>query len=258
MRKTIISAVAVAAALTLAACGGSDDNGGGAGDDATSSSEETPAGEDTPAAEDEGGGEEGGGTVSDLSAALLTAEDLPEGAQIQPFDVSAFSAGAAGMAELLEDIVYEPADCADTEGTANPLAREGVEAVGMTAATGEAMAADVLVNAVYSGASTDDIDAAADYANRCPSVNVTGTTAGQAIDMTVSNSVVEGLDIDADAAIALNATIESGAVPVPPTRVIYVVDGDYGVMLSANPESEHYDLDALVQIALDKLRAAQN
>ncbi len=41
------------------------------------------------------------------------------------------------------------------------------------------------------------------------------------------------------------------------TRIVYVIDGDLGVYVGANPDSAVFDIDALTATALEKLRAAR-
>ncbi|TDD67286.1 hypothetical protein E1262_19520 [Jiangella aurantiaca] len=247
MRKLGISAL-VAATLFLAACGGDDESG----DDATTSSEETAAAE-TPgddatgdAAAEEEGGEAG---ATGLQAALLAAEDLPEGATVSAFDVAQLSSAGESMAQLLEGVTYEPADCQAYD--ANPLQKDGAEAAGMTATSGT----DVLVNAVYTNASADDVASVQEYYDRCGEITISGEAAGQPLDMTVRTSTVEAPEVDADEVVAVETVTESAAMPAVPTRVIYMIDGDRGVYVAGNPESTTFDLDALAAAALEKLKA---
>lgn len=245
MRKLGISAL-VAATLVLAACGGDDEPSGDAttGGDETAAADETPAGDDA-AAEDEGGEAAAG----DLQAALLAAEDLPEGATVAAFDVAQLSSAAEGMAQLLEGVTYEPADCQAYDS--NPLQKDGAESAGMSATSGT----DVLVNAVYTNASTDDVASVQEYYDRCGEITISGEAAGQTLDMTVRTSTVEAPEVDADEVIAVETVTESANMPAVPTRVIYMIDGDRGVYVAGNPESTTFDLNALAAAALDKLKA---
>ncbi|WP_147375557.1 DUF5642 family protein [Jiangella rhizosphaerae] len=247
MRKLGISAL-VAATLFLAACGGDDESG----DDATASSEETAAAEETPAddATDDAAAEEGGESgATDLQAALLTAEDLPEGATVSAFDVAQLSSAGESMAQLLEGVTYEPADCQAYDS--NPLQKDGAEAAGMTATSGT----DVLVNAVYTNASADDVASVQEYYDRCGEITISGEAAGQSLDMTVRTTTVEAPEVDADEVLAVETVTESAAMPSVPTRVIYMIDGDRGVYVAGNPESTTFDLNALAAAALEKLKA---
>ncbi|RIQ11658.1 hypothetical protein DY240_28285 [Jiangella rhizosphaerae] len=238
----------MAATLFLAACGGDDESG----DDATASSEETAAAEETPAddATDDAAAEEGGESgATDLQAALLTAEDLPEGATVSAFDVAQLSSAGESMAQLLEGVTYEPADCQAYDS--NPLQKDGAEAAGMTATSGT----DVLVNAVYTNASADDVASVQEYYDRCGEITISGEAAGQSLDMTVRTTTVEAPEVDADEVLAVETVTESAAMPSVPTRVIYMIDGDRGVYVAGNPESTTFDLNALAAAALEKLKA---
>ncbi|PZF84015.1 DUF5642 family protein [Jiangella anatolica] len=241
MRKLGISAL-LAATLFLAACGGDDDSG----DDATTGSEETAAAAETAAA---GEGEGDGEGAAGLQGALLTAEDLPEGATVSAFDVAQLSSAGESMAQLMEGVTYEPADCQAYDS--NPLQKDGADAAGMTATSGT----DVLVNAVYTNASADDVASVQEYYDRCGEITISGEAAGQPLDMTVRTSTVDAPDVDADEVIAVETVTESAAMPGVPTRVIYMIDGDRGVYVAGNPESTTFDLDALAAAALEKLKA---
>lgn len=232
----------MAATLFLAACGGDDEP---AADSTTAA--ETPAADatDEAAAEDEGGE----APASDLQGALLAAEDLPEGATVSAFDVTQLSSAAEGMAQLLEGVTYEPADCQAYDS--NPLQKDGADSAGMSATSG----ADVLVNAVYTNASADDVASVQDYYDRCGEITISGEAAGQALDMTVRTSTVDAPDVDADEVIAVETVTESANMPAIPTRVIYMIDGDRGVYVAGNPESTVFDLDTLAAAALDKLKS---
>ena len=245
MRKLGISAL-VAATLFLAACGGDDEPSG----DATTGGEETAAADETPAGDDAAAEEEGGeAAAGDLQAALLAAEDLPEGATVSAFDVAQLSSAAEGMAQLLEGVTYEPADCQAYDS--NPLQKDGAESAGMSATSGT----DVLVNAVYTNASADDVASVQEYYDRCGEITISGEAAGQTLDMTVRTSTVEAPEVDADEVIAVETVTESANMPAVPTRVIYMIDGDRGVYVAGNPESTTFDLNALAAAALDKLKA---
>ncbi|TDE08952.1 DUF5642 family protein [Jiangella asiatica] len=250
MRKLGISAL-IAATLFLTACGGDDEST----DDETTTSEESAGGEETPeetatddAAEDDAAADEGG---TDLSAAVLAAEDLPADVEIMPFDATMVSDMGASMAGMLEGITYEPADC---QGYADdPLQRDGVESAGISAISGT----DVFVSAVYTGASADDVAAVEDYYGRCAEIAISGEAAGQPVDMTLTTEIVDAPAVDADEAIAIETTTVMPGVPETPMRIIYMIDGDRGVYVAGNPESAVFELDALAPAALDKLRAAQ-
>lgn len=256
MRKIAISA-ALTAVLFVTACGGDDP------ETTTDSSTDS-----SPSESSGGGGEQkpddseenAGGEIADLTTALLTAEDLPEGAQLTPISGDLLTSTTTSMAGMLEDVTYEPADCGGEKANeTNPLAGEGVQAEAVSASVGELPAFDVVVHAVYSGASSDGLSALEDYAEQCSEVALTGTIAGQTIDSTSTITVVDAPSVDADATLAIDVATTSAAMPtpIPLNRAVYIVDGDYGIMLSANPESEVFDLDALAQTALDKLHAAQ-
>lgn len=245
MRKLGISAL-VAATLFLAACGGDDEPA----DDATTASEETAAADETPAGDEAAAEEEGGEAgATGLQSALLTAEDLPEGATVSAFDVTQLSSAAESMAQLLEGVTYEPADCQAYDS--NPLQKDGAESAGMSATSGT----DVLVNAVYTNASTDDVASVQDYYDRCGEITISGEAAGQSLDMTVRTTTVDAPEVDADEVIAVETVTESANMPAVPTRVIYMIDGDRGVYVAGNPESTTFDLNALAAAALDKLKS---
>ncbi|MBB5786768.1 DUF5642 family protein [Jiangella mangrovi] len=235
----------MAATLFLAACGGDDDPAA----DETAASEETAAADETPAGDDPAAEEEGGEAATGLQGALLTAEDLPEGATVSAFDVAQLSSAAEGMAQMLEGVTYEPADCQAYDS--NPLQKDGAESAGMSATSGT----DVLVNAVYTGASADDVASVQDYYDRCGEITISGEAAGQTLDMTVRTTTVEAPEVDADEVIAVETVTESANLPAVPTRVIYMIDGDRGVYVAGNPESTTFDLNALAATALDKLKA---
>lgn len=235
MRKLGISAI-VAATLLLAACGGDDEPA----DDATAAGEESAAAEESPA---------GDAPAGDLQAALLAAGDLPADATVTPFDVAQMSSAAESMAGLLEGVTYEPADCQAYDD--NPVQKEGAESAGMSATSGT----DVIVNAVYTGASADDVASVQDYYERCGEITVSGEAAGQPLDMTIRTTTVEAPDVDADEVIAIETVTESAMMPAVPTRVIYMIDGDRGVYVAGNPTSTVFDLNALAATALDKLKA---
>lgn len=243
MRKLGISAL-VAATLFLAACGGDDD----AGDDATAASEETAAADETPA-DDAAEEEDGEAAASGLEAALLSAEDLPEGAAVSAFDVAQLDSAGESMAQLLEGVTYEPADCQAYD--TNPLQKDGAEAAGMTATSGT----DALINAVYTNASADDVASVQEYYDRCGEITVSGEAGGQSLDMTIRTTTVDAPEVEADEVIAVETVTESAAMPAVPTRIIYMIDGDRGVYVAGNPESTTFDLNALAVAALDKLKA---
>lgn len=242
MRKLGISAL-VAATLFLAACGGDDD----AGDDATAASDETAAADETPA--DDAADEGGEAAASGLQAALLSAEDLPEGATVSAFDVAQLDSAGESMAQLLEGVTYEPADCQAYD--TNPLQKDGAEAAGMTATSGT----DALINAVYTNASADDVADVQEYYDRCGEITVSGEAGGQTLDMTIRTTTVDAPEVDADEVIAVETVTESAAMPAVPTRIIYMIDGDRGVYVAGNPESTTFDLNELAGAALDKLKA---
>lgn len=73
----------------------------------------------------------------------------------------------------------------------------------------------------------------------------------------MTTSLAEAPSVDADAAIAIDTAVSMSGVEVPTTRTIYVLDGDYGVLISANLESPNFDLDTLTQAAVEQVRAAQ-
>lgn len=243
MRKTALTAL-IAATVLLSACGGDDEPA-----DESTTAEQTggDTAETTPPADEP---TEEAGDV-DPAAALLTAEDLPSGVQIVPLDLGEVSGSLDSLESLLEGIAYEPADCAGNDD--DPLMREGADGAAITAVQD----ADVLVNAVYSGASADDIAAVGDYYERCGEISVTGDAGGQPLDMTVSSQVVDAPDVDADEVIAIETVTTGSGIPEIPMRTIYMVDGDYGVYVSGNTTSVLFDFDALAATALEKLRAAR-
>lgn len=257
MRKLGISAL-IATSLLLGACGGDDDSTDASTDDPTATSEQTDGGDtatddtdtdDTDTDTDDGG--DTGGGDADLQAALLTAEDLPSGVQIQALDLGQISGSMDSLESLLSGITYEPADCAGND--ADPMLREGAQGAAMTAVQD----ADVLVNAVYADASSDDLTAIEDYYERCGEVSVSGDAGGQQLDMTVTSQVVDAPDVDADEVVAIDTVTTGSGIPEVPMRTIYMIDGDHGVYVAANPEGALFDLDALATAALEKLRAAQ-
>jgi hypothetical protein len=75
--------------------------------------------------------------------------------------------------------------------------------------------------------------------------------------MTVTSQVVDAPDVDADEVLAIDTVTTGSGIPEVPMRTIYMVDGDHGVYVAANPEGALFDLDALAAAALEKLRAAQ-
>jgi hypothetical protein len=91
LRRTTAASAALVLALSLAACGGSDD---GSGDDASDSpsprASETTTAADDPTTEESEETTGAGGVPSEdeLSAALLTTADLPEGFAVEPDDDS--------------------------------------------------------------------------------------------------------------------------------------------------------------------------
>lgn len=253
MRKLGISAL-IAASLLLGACGGDDDPAA----DPTSAGEQTGGGDDTAgetapetAPADDPADDDGGSGDVDLEAALLTAEDLPSGVQIQALDLGQISGSMDSLESLLTGITYEPVDCQAND--ADPMLQEGAQGAAMTAVQN----ADVLVNAVYADASGDDLAAIEEYYGRCGEVSVTGEAGGQQLDMTVTSQVVDAPDVDADEVLAIDTVTTGSGIPEVPMRTIYMVDGDHGVYVAANPEGALFDLDALAAAALEKLRAAQ-
>lgn len=256
MRKIGIVA-ALTAVLVLAGCGddgGSDD--ASSTEDTSSSSDSDDSGSDTGSddnGEDAPDDAEGSGGTADVSAALLGADDLPSGASVTPLDIAGFAGAMSGMADMLQDVTYDPADC--KENSADPLLAEGVDAAAMTATAGEGANVEVLVNAAYAGANSDDFDGLMDYYDRCGEVAITGTIQGQEIDMVTKSSVVDAPALDADAVMAIEVAIESQMIPAVPQRIVYVVEGEYGAYVSANASSTEFDVDALAGIALERLES---
>lgn len=239
MRKIGVVA-ALTAVLVLAGCG---DDGG---------SEDASETEDTSANSDAGAESGNGDDEEDISAALLVAGDLPEGVEVEPMDISGFSGAVAGMTEMLEDVEYDPAEC--KENSADPLMHEGVEAAAMTAMAGSGANIEVLMNAVFAGASTDDVDALTDYYENCSEIAITGSIAGQQLDMVTKTTVTDAPDLDADAVLALEVAVESATAPAVPQRLVYAIEGDHGTYVAANAESSTFDVDALAATVLDRLQ----
>lgn len=261
MRKIAITAL-IATTLLLTGCGGDDESG----DDATTTNEQTsggdePAAEDTPAedepaaedtpADDEPADDGAAGGAVDLNAALLTADDLPDASQVTPIDVAEMAISMDGVAGQLEGATFEPAECQDN--SADPLRRDGVEAAAMIAVS----EVDVFMQAVYTGASEDDIAAVEEYYERCGEVIYSGEMDGQSIEMTTTTELVDGPSVDADHVVALDSTMAGSGLPGTVTRVVYVIDGDLGMYVAAKPDSAMFDIDALTATALEKLRAAR-
>lgn len=188
----------------------------------------------------------------DLDAALLTADDLPDGVELLPVDALELTGTIQSMAQLLENVTYEPAECQDDP--ANPLRRHEVESAGMAAVSGD----DVFVQAVYTGASVDDITAIEDYYQRCREVTVSGEMAGQPVDLTIKTQVTGGPPVDADHVIALDSTTSAAGAPDTLDHVVYLIDGGEGMFVAVTPESRTFDLDELTVTALEKLRAARD
>ncbi|WP_116949752.1 DUF5642 family protein [Jiangella endophytica] len=192
-----------------------------------------------------------GGAGVDLQAALLTADDLPSGVEVMPVDAIELTGTIQSMAQLLENVTYEPAGCEDA--AADPLRRDGAESAGMTAVSGE----DVFVQAVYTGASTDDLAAIEEYYQRCDEVTVSGEMAGQTVDLTITTELSDGPPVDADHVIALDSTTAAAGAPEAVNHVVYLIDGGEGMFVAVTPDSTVFDLDALTAKALEKLRAAR-
>ncbi|PZF84014.1 hypothetical protein [Jiangella anatolica] len=193
----------------------------------------------------------GGDDGVDLEAALLTADDLPEDVDLLPLDAIELTGTIKSMARLLENVSYEPAECA--EDPADPLHRDDVESAGVTAVSGE----DVFVQAVYTGASVDDLTAIEDYYRRCAEVTVRGEMAGEKVDLTITTEVTGGPPVDADHVIALDSTTSAAGAPDMLNHAVYLIDGAEGMFVAVTPESRTFDLDALTVTALEKLRAAR-
>lgn len=242
MRKTAITAL-IATTVLLSACGGDDDATGDSTTAAEQGGGDATAGDDP--ADDEPDGE------LDLDAALLTADDLPEGAELVAIDTAQLAGGMETMAKLVEGATYDPAECQDN--SSDPMRRDGVEAAAMTALVGT----DVFMQAVYTDATADDIAAVEEYYERCGEVTFSGEVAGQDIEMTTTTRVVEAPTVDADQVIALDSTTAGGGQPGTANRIVYVVDGHDGMYVAANPDSTVFDLNALTAAALEKLRDAR-
>ncbi|SDT65817.1 hypothetical protein [Jiangella sp. DSM 45060] len=187
----------------------------------------------------------------DLDAALLTADDLPDDVELLPVDALELTGTIQSMAQLLENVTYEPAECQDDP--ADPLRRHDVESAGMAAVSGD----DVFVQAVYTGASVDDITAIEEYYQRCREVTVSGEMAGKPVDLTIRTHVTGGPPVDADHVIALDATTTAAGAPDTLDHVVYLIDGAEGMFVAVTPESSTFDLDELTVRALEKLRAAR-
>lgn len=151
---------AVVTAFLLAACGGTTSGGDSI---QTATPEGTAGGDESAGYEDERTASSS--EIADLDDALLTADALPEGAQITPVEMSVFSASGS-LVQMMEDIAFDPAECGDS--ATYPLTREGAEAVGQTVTVESGIEVDVLTNAVYAGE---------DYIDRCGEVSVSGTGA---------------------------------------------------------------------------------
>lgn len=194
----------------------------------------------------------GGDDGVDLQEALLTADDLPGGVELMSVDAIELTGTITSMAQLLENVTYEPAECEDDP--ADPLRGHDVESSGMAAVSGD----DVFVQAVYTGASVDDLAAIEEYYQRCREVTVSGEMAGQPVDMTITTQVTGGPPVDADHVIALDSTTSAAGAPDALDHIVYLIDGAEGMFVAVTPESTTFDLDELTAKALEKLRAARD
>lgn len=238
LRKLGICTGMIAALMLPVACG--------------SDSEDDTTTEETSASHDDDGG------PIDLSAALLTADDVAPEAEIEQVDVAALAGmtQGGGMAEFMEDMTIEPADC--QENDVDPFSKDGVEAKGMSATFGGNdgdLEVDVLMNAVYSGAESSDLDGLKDRLDTCGEVSVTNPELG--VDMTMTMTIDDAPPVDAEEAAAFEFTPTSSGEQGPTTRIIYLIDGGYGVYVAGMRDSANYDLDQMSATALEKLRTAQ-
>ncbi len=95
---------------------------------------------------------------------MLTAADMPEGAQVMPMDAITWPPTLESMTSLIEDATYEPADCEARLG--RPDAARGRRRRGHDGLSG----ADFFMHAVYAGASGDDLAAIEEFYERCGDV----------------------------------------------------------------------------------------
>lgn len=237
MRKFGLVAAAAAAALVVTGCG----------------SEDQP--EPEQASMEDSGGEGKETKPQDLSAGLLTAKDLPEGSQVQPFDAGEINSGISGLGEMLQDVAYDPAEC--QANTDDPLSAEGIDAAGVTASVGSGEQVEVVVNAVYTEANADDLTGLSDYVDQCGTVSIKGTINGEPIDVTVHSELTDPPEVEADAVVAMETSSASEQIPggEAPTRIIYMVDGNVGVYVAGNPDAAGFNIDELARTALERARS---
>jgi hypothetical protein len=266
MRKLGISAIVIGA-LLLPACGSDNKDDTRAQPDKTSTATQTGPAEDEEYEnngqgedEDKPGGEQSEGTTDDasgaaidMSAALLTAKDLPAGAEIKSLDLAQITNEIQDAAANADDLTYDPASCAGE--SANPFGANKIEAKALQATI--AATQDVLVNAVVAHPKSDALSKLENYIDTCGEVSVSGNIAGQPVNLVVTTTAVPAPDLDADKVVAWDAATSSNGGEAVPIRTIFMVDGDYGVYVSGMPDSTSFKLEDLAATALDRLHAAE-
>lgn len=244
MRTTKVLA-AMTAVLALSACGGAR----------SGPADVEPAEQSSTEGEKPGpGNAPGSGDIADLSTALVTVDDLPAGTQIMPVDVADLDDVA--LAAVMDDVVYEPADCGQQSALSSVLlGGDDVDTAAVAMTLGEGLDADFAAHAVFADADPDDLAQVEDYAKRCAEVTITASD----MEMTSETAVVDSPSIDADQVLSLTTTTTVGGMDagVPTLHAVYAVEGGYGFVISAYEGSANFDLDALSQAAMERLQAAR-
>ncbi len=193
----------------------------------------------------------------DPEAALLGAEDLPDGADVQPVDMAGLNGGMEDLQEgIAEDVTYDPAECQDSEGVG--FYGDDVESAGMHASVGEGLETDTVQHSVFRGVDESDLSELEGYYQDCGEITISGTVQGQSIDQVLTTSTVDAPSVDADQVTALETTLSVAGTTEDPERMIFIVDGDYGIQLSGAAQSETFNVDELANVALERLNEARN
>ncbi|AYY12886.1 hypothetical protein EF847_09395 [Actinobacteria bacterium YIM 96077] len=258
--------MAILAGLVLAACGGDDgeDAEDATGDNGAESETENGMADDDAADSDDTADEPddgaGAGSDVDLSEVLLTADDLPDEAEVGPqsaVDMTMVTSMERLVEVQSEEASVEPSECENA--SSSPLARDDVESAGVVAEVEEEeLVWKELRGAVYANATADDVDQVAEFIEQCGEYTLNLPEGGEATagsaEVTMVVSETDAPEVDAEEVIAFEKA-EEGEIGQS-LEIVFMIDQGYGVVLAADSDSTAFDMDELSQKALERLRSA--